>query len=106
MMLIRVRNLGEFGHSDWHIVRASLRPLCGHQLFQSQLRVETQTAEIDYARVIGGISLCGICLFMLVHAVEDATRDCNRHECFISNVCACVTSALEKGISHDPQEQP
>lgn len=103
MMLIRIRTLGEFAYGDWHIMRASLRPLCGHPLYRDKLREDMQTAEVDYARVIGAISICGVCLFMLVHAVEDSTRDCNRHECFISNVCECVSRALDRGITHEEQ---
>jgi len=103
MMLIRIRSLGEFMHGDWHIMRASIMPLCGHPIYKDRLREEMQTAELDYARVIGSLTLCGICLFMLVHAVEDATRDCNRHECFIQNVCECVNRALDRGIAHEEQ---
>lgn len=96
MMLVRIRVLGEFAHGDWHVMRASLRPLCGRPIYSDRLREELQVAEIDYARVLGGLSVCGVCLYLLLHAVEDATRECTRHECFITSVCECVTQALAR----------
>lgn len=98
-MLVRVRILGEFCHRDWHIMRASLRPLCGRAIYRDPLREEIQTAEVTYARIIGSIRMCGSCIGMLIRATEDATRDCQRIECFISNECECVARALDpKGV--------
>ena len=97
MMLVRIRSLGEFIHGDWHLLRASLRPLCGHPIYSDRLREELQIAEVDYARVIGSLTVCGVCLFMLVHAIATATEACQHIECFMRNECGCVTQALPEG---------
>lgn len=102
MMLVRMRTLGEFQHGDWHILRASLRPLCAHPIYSDRLRDELQVAEIDYARVLGSLMVCGVCLLMLLRAIEDATQACQHIECFMTNECSCIASALTpKGQTHD-----
>jgi len=95
MMLVRIRVLGEYIHGDWHIMRASLRPLCGREIYSDRLREELQVAEIDYARIIGGITVCGACFWMLCRAVENTTQACERIACFTHSECECVGRALD-----------
>jgi hypothetical protein len=99
MMLIRVRVLGEFIHREFHIARASFRPLCGSDIYRDKLIEELQTAEINYAALAGNLRMCGACVMLLIRATEDATRDCQRIGCFITNECECITAAL-RGRNH------